>query len=108
MSTRCIFTSEYEYGAVVREYYVDQVGPYVVESRYEMLFHGWGDHIGEPGSLIETRQYPISFAELREAAQRAKATAFLNIDETNWEAVLKTVKPTKRKRMRGIPGAYRI
>ena len=97
---RRIFRDELNYGEIVREYYVDAGGPYVVENRFEMMFHGWGDHIGEPGPLKETRQYPISFSQLREAAKRANASAFLEIDETNWERVLKATKPVKRKRMR--------
>lgn len=100
---RCIFKDEIGYGEIVREYCIDETGPYVVENRYEMMFHGWGDHIGEPGPLKETQQYAISFSQLRDAARRANASAFLEIDETNWEEVLKAARPgMKRKTKRRL------
>ena len=67
-----LFQDDYDYGAVVREYYIDQMGqPYVRESSYEMMFHGPGDHIGTPGPLTGTREYNISFSQLRAAARTA-------------------------------------
>lgn len=100
---RCIFKGEFDYGEFEREYYIDAGGPYVIENRYEMIFHGCGDHTGEPGLLKETRQYAISYSQLREAAKRVKASAFQEIDETNWEEVLKAAKPgMKRKTKRRL------
>ena len=99
-----LFQDDYDYGAVVREYYIDQMGqPYVRESSYEMMFHGPGDHIGTPGPLTGTREYNISFSQLRAAARTAGQRAYMEISETNWEAAVKNVSPgKKRKRMRGL------
>lgn len=96
---RKLFTAEYAYGEVVTEYYMDESGhPFAVEERYEMMFHGWGDHIGTPGALKETRQYSVSYSQLREAAKRERVDALAEIDETNWVEVLRSVrKKPKRK-----------
>ena len=98
--SRKLFTVEYNYGGLIREYRIDQLGkPYVVETRYEMIFHGWGDHEGTPGAFLGTEEYEISFSELREAAERANETAFQNINENNWEEIA-SVAAQKRKRKR--------
>lgn len=99
---RKLFNSEYNYGAVEKAFYIDETGnPFVIEKQYEMRFHGWGDHIGTPGAQIGTNQYSISFAELRDAAARAGEEAFLNIDEKNWDEIVRSAvrsRSPKRKR----------
>ncbi|MBR6322664.1 MAG: hypothetical protein IKR59_07325 [Lachnospiraceae bacterium] len=89
---RRLFVREHPYGEHVSEYYMDAGYPFVIEKYYEIIFHGPGDHIGTPGRLIDEKMRSISFAELREAAKRANESAYFEIDETNWETVLKRSK----------------
>lgn len=83
---RHLFTEVIPYGEHEYEYWIDdETGcPYVAERVYRIIFHGAGDHIGEPGPLERETIHTTTFAKLREAAKRSGEAAFGDIDETNW------------------------
>lgn len=94
-----LFRTETSYGEIVTDYYIDESGqPFAVEERYEMMFHGWGDHIGTPGRLTGTRQYSVSFSQLREAAERKRLDALAKIDETNWKDLVRAAGKTRKRK----------
>ena len=83
-----LFTELSDYGAGSVEYCIDEKGPYIIVSRYSMMFHGPGDHIGEPGSLESSRTKRISFSDLREAAVRFRHPEYADISEKNWLSLI--------------------
>ena len=80
-----LFETYFDYGASSVEYCIDEKGPYIVKRKYDIIFHGPGDHIGEPGSVISRSEKRITFSDLKTAAHQYRHPEYTNINEKNWK-----------------------